>query len=564
MEHNIFFDISLLLALTVSISFVVRLLKQPMIVSYLIAGILAGPVFLNILNGSEEILEALAQFGVILLLFILGLSLNIEHIKKIGKISAIAGFAQFIFTSVIGFGILRLLGISFLPSLYISIAITFSSTIVIIKLLSDKKDLETVYGRYVVGVMIVQDIIAILTLLLLSATQNESNIGHALTLFMAKACVLLVVITFLARIVLPRIINYVASSSEFLFLFTISWCFLVATSLSLLGFSLEMGAIVAGLTLGSSPYQPQIVSRIKPLRDFFLVMFFLMLGGTLSFASIKEVIVPGVIISLFVIFGNPFIFYHTFRALRFTRRNSFLAGITAAQVSEFGFILLVAGVSYGHILGTIELPLFTIIALITIVTSSYAITYGDTVYRLLSPIFKIFGPDRYVQAQRKEDTFHTIIIGYHRIGKRIVATLEKKGKSFAVIDYNPESINQLSQKKIPHFFGDIADVEFLDVVPLSKAKLIISTVPSVEDSLTLLRHIKQLKHKVNVIVTASDEKDIPTLYKHGASYVIMPHLLGSHFISNILITQPWNKTTFDRLKRDQHTDLSHHSHTYKI
>jgi Kef-type K+ transport system membrane component KefB len=559
MIQNVFFDVSILLALTITIAFVVRLLHQPMIVSYLIAGIFAGPVFFNLLHGSHEIFEALAQFGVLLLLFMLGLSLNMEHIKKIGKIATIAGITQVTFTAAIGFLILRALGIDQTASAYLAVAITFSSTIVIVKLLSDKKDLETVYGRYVVGVMIIQDIVAILALLLLSVFGGDQALGTALGLFVAKACVLLVGITFLARIILPRLINYIASSAEFLFLFTITWCFLVATGLSALGFSPEIGAIAAGLTLGSSPYQPQIISRIKPLRDFFLVIFFLMLGGNLSFDSIGGAIIPGLFISLFVLFGNPFIFYHTFRRLRFTRRNSFLAGITAAQVSEFGFILLVAGVSYGHITGSTELPIFTIVALITIICSSYAITYGDALYRLLSPLFKLFGPDKYVQAQQKPESYHTLVVGYHRMGKRIVTALQKKKETFAVLDYNPENIHALSGKGIPHFFGDIADIEFLDIVPFSEAKLIISTVPTADDSITLLKHIKANNKRAIIIVTVSSEKDIPLLYSHGASYVIMPHLLGSHFISDVLHKKEWTKTTFETLKKEQKKDLEKHN-----
>ena len=277
MEANIFLQLAGLFGLTVTIAFVMRLLRQPLMIAYIISGMIAGPLFLNAIEHGGGTFDTLAQFGVIFLLFLVGLSLNIAHIRHIGKVSAITGLAQVLFTSTIGFFILRGLGLEIVPSVYMALALTFSSTIIIVKLLSDKKDTETVYGRHVLGLMVVQDIVAVLIMLFLTTQASDIALSEALALIAVKALAIIGLIVVLTKFVLPSILDQVASSSEFLFIFTIAWCFGIASLLLWAGFSLEIGAIIAGISLGSSPYQSEISSRIKPLRDFFLIIFFLSL-----------------------------------------------------------------------------------------------------------------------------------------------------------------------------------------------------------------------------------------------------------------------------------------------
>src|SRR3990167_3875655 len=436
MLDNIFLQLSVLLGITVSIAFVMRLLRQPLLVAYIVAGIVAGPMFLNLLEREGQTFDALAEFGVVLLIFVVGLSLNLEHVKKIGAVSAIAGVAQTLFTAAIGYLILIALGFPNVSAIYLAVAITFSSTIVIHKLLSDKKDTETVYGRYTIGLMIVQDLIAIAIMLIITSLGARQSLGIELSELALKTAAIFAFVAVMGRIVAPRFLARVAHSGELLFIFTVSWCFGLASLLYWLGFSLEIGAIAAGLTLGSSPYQPEISSRVKPLRDFFLVIFFIILGSQLTITNLPQVWWPSVILALFILFGNPLILYLTFRWLKFTRRNSFLAGVTAAQVSEFGFVLLVVGKNTNHIVGT-ELEIFTIVALLTIIISSYVITYNEQLYRRLLPLFLLFGKDRYRQQEKRRLKYDVWVFGYHRIGWKVCEALAARGVSFAVVDFNP-------------------------------------------------------------------------------------------------------------------------------
>lgn len=555
MLDSIFSQISVLLGLTVTIAFVMRMLRQPLMVGYLIAGIVAGPFVLNLVRGDKELFHALAEFGVVLLLFVVGLSLNFDHIKKIGKVSLIAGLTQVLFTSSIGFLILwGLLGFTMLSAIYVAIAITFSSTIVIVKLLIDKKDTESVYGRYTLGLMVVQDIVALLIIIVLTSFKDNMAVSEVLSMLLVKVLILGALVYLLARYIVPKIIDLVAESTEFLFIFTVAWCFGVASLLLWLGFSIEVGALIAGLTLGSSPYQTEISSRIKPLRDFFIVIFFIILGSELSLANIGSVIAPGTLLATFILFGNPFILFWVFRLLKFTRRNSFLAGVTAAQVSEFGFVLLLTGQSLGHISG-IEMEVFTLVALITIITSSYAITYNEQLYRLLRPLFKFFGRDKYRQKEIKAKPFEVWVFGYHRIGWKVCEALKNMNVKFAVVDFNPSAISKLKRHGIPAFFGDAADVEFLEQLPLHKAKMVISTLPEPDDQKTLIKSIRSKSKRTLIITNLYNLESVDSLYKAGASYVMMPHLLGGNWMARVLEDEKWTKRTFDKLRKEQKEEI---------
>lgn len=548
---SIFVQISLLLTIAVSIAFVIRLLKQPLIIAYILAGIICGPFILNLLHGDHKLYEAFAQFGVILLLFIIGLNLNFRHLKSIGRVSLITGLGQVVFTSVLGIIILLALNLPLLVAIYLALAITFSSTIVIMKLLSDKKDTETVYGRYTIGLMLVQDVLAVILIIALGIIKsNTGGSWEIIALLLLKITGAFLVLYLVSKYLLPKILDKIADTSELLFLFTLTWCFGVASLLYWLGFSLEIGAIASGIAISSSPYQLQIASRIKPLRDFFLILFFIVLGSEMSFGSMEAVFWPAAILSVFILFGNPLILYTLFRLLKFTRRNSFLAGLTAAQVSEFGFVLLFAGRQAGHLNGQ-EIPIFTAVALVTIFISSYLISYNEKIYRWFLPIFKIFGPDKYQQVEKADKKFDAWIIGYHRIGIKVGEALKKLKKNYAVIDFDPEISSKLRKEKIPFYFGDIADIEFLQALSISQSKIIIMTIPTVDDQIHLIEYIRSSNKKTLIIANAYHRNDAKALYEHGANFVMMPHFLGGQWISKILSRQKWNSKTMAQLKIEQ-------------
>ncbi|MFA6537261.1 MAG: cation:proton antiporter [Patescibacteria group bacterium] len=549
---NLFIQISLLLFVAVGSAFILRLLKQPLIVAYILTGIVCGPFFLNLIHGDGEVYNVFAKFGVVLLLFIIGLNLNFSHLRSIGKVSLFTGFGQVIFTAVIGTGILLTLNFSLITAVCLSLAMTFSSTIIIMKLLTEKKDTETIYGRYTIGLMLVQDILAVFLIIALGFLKSELIGAQPILFLFSKMLLAGAGIYLVSRYLLPKILDRVSSSGELLFLFTLTWCFGLASLFYKLGLSLEIGAIVSGLTLSASPYQLEISSRVKPLRDFFLIIFFIVLGSEMAMVSLVPVMAVAVILSLFILIGNPFILYILLRWQKFTRRNSFLVGLTAAQVSEFGFVLLFAGRELGLLTG-LEVPIFTFVALLTIFASSYLITYNEKIYRLLLPVFNFFGPDKFRQRNNVNKVYDAWVIGYHRIGIKVAEALAYKKIKYSVIDFDPQAIYKLRKNKVPFFYGDIADVEFLESLPITRSKMIIMTVPATDDQINLLNHVKKTNPQVLIIANAYEKEQAQELYAHGADFVMMPHLLGGHWIGKILRYEKINNRTFVKLKKEQDT-----------
>jgi len=533
MENNLFIQISALLAVTVSIAFIIRFLKQPLLVSYMIAGIVCGPLFFNLLSGEDHLYEAFSNFGVVLLLFIVGLELNFSYLKKIGKTSLVVGLFQFVLNFSLIFAVANFyLNLSLVGSIFLALASCFSSTIVILKLLNDKREEESVYGRYTIGLMLIQDIISIGILFCLSVFYSSESVSLGFNdLIKALSIIAFIVLSY--KFALPKILDRIASSGEFLFVFTVAWCFGVASLMVLTGLSIELGAIVAGLTLGTSKYQPEIISRIKPLRDFFIIIFFIILGSLADFRDVHSILIPALILSAFVIVIKPLVLYLVFRTMNFTRRNSFFPALTSVPLSEFGFIILLAAIKSGYLSGP-ELSIFTIATIVTIFVSSYLVSYNLKIYNFLSPVFKLFGRDKYIQRENPKENFTAMIFGYHRTGWKIGNALKDMGMSFAAVDFNPENVTRLTDHDIRAFFGDMADVEFLKALPLEKTKFIISTNHSPEDQLVLINYIRSKNKKVTIIATLYNKKYLDKLYLAGADYVMLPHLLSGTWMAALI------------------------------
>lgn len=554
MTENLFLNISVLFGITVSIAFIMRLLKQPLVVAYITAGLVAGPLFLHQLPGIEHSFESFSQFGIVLLLFLVGLSLNFEYIRRVGKNVLIGGTVQFLATVLAGYGVLHWFDFSTLGALFVAVAITFSSTIIVIKLLVEKKDLETSYGQFVVGLLLVQDIIAVLLLIALNMTHDLSNWQHTVALLLGKAALLGVCVYLLSKKVLPWLMHRVAASGEMLFVFTLAWCFGVASLVYVLGFGIEIGAVIAGISLGSSPYQPEISSRLRPLRDFFIVLFFIVLGSGLHLGELKEVLGPGLLLSGFVLLIQPFILYLVMRRLGYRRRSSFLAGVTAAQVSEFGFILVFKGQELGILQGQ-ELALLTLIALVTIFVSSYLITYNNQIYHWLRPLLNVFGKEEDEDVEIKKSPVAVWVFGYHRVGWKLCEALDAQKISYAVVDFNPQVLKTLHERGITSYFGDISDVEFLETLPLAEAELIVSTVPDPEDQKTLIRHVRRQSKKVFILASLHHIRHAKELYAAGADYILLAHLLVGLWLQDLLSNGKLTKSKFAKLRSGQTRDL---------
>ena len=533
---DMFTELSIILFLTVLISAVMHFLRQPLIIGYIISGIIAGPVVFNIVQ-SADTFSTFAQMGIIFLLFMVGLNLNFRVIGDVGKTSLLTGVGQVVFTSLIGYFIGRfLLGFPNIVAIYLAIAISFSSTIIIMKLLSDKKDLEALYGRISIGFLIVQDLIAIFVLTLISSVQRGDSVTGFAFESAIKGIGSLVVLVIISLYIFPHITKLIAKSQEFLMLFAISWCFAVASVFNYLNLSIEAGALLAGISLSMTPNHYEISYKMRPLRDFFIILFFVLLGSQMVFASISQYIVPAILFSVFILIGNPLIVMTLMGLMGYTKRNSFLAGLTVAQISEFSLILIALGVKMGHLTGEI-ISLITLIALITIAGSTYMIIYSNQLYRFLSRYLALFErPGKKIDEHKyhKDENYDIILFGHDDIGYDITTSLKKIKKKFLIIDYNPKVIINLSKEGYDCKYGDVNDTELLDELNFSKSKMIISTIPAIDTNLLLIRKVKDVNKDAIISVVAQQIDDALKLYDAGATYVIMPHFLGGCQASTLI------------------------------
>ncbi|MBI1969541.1 cation:proton antiporter [Candidatus Woesearchaeota archaeon] len=527
-----FTELSIIILLVVLLSLLMRVLKQPLIIGYIIAGILASPFFLNIVQ-STETLAIFSQIGIALLLFIVGLGLNPKVIQSIGRVAAITGIGQVAFTALVGYFILRAFGFPVLPSVYVAVALTFSSTIIIVKLLSDKQVLETLYGRISVGFLLVQDLIAILIFMFISATKDESFFSLAT---FSTGVLVLSFLFFFSYFLFPRIGFFIAKSQELLFIFSIGWCLLLAALFNYLGFSIEIGALLAGITLSMTPFHYEISAKLRPLRDFFLIIFFILLGAQMQFGYVRGNMVPALFLSLFVLIGNPIIMMVLMGILGYTKKTGFLAGLTVAQISEFSLILIALGVKLGHVQQEI-LGFVTLIGIITIFSSSYFILYAEKIYPFLAPYLTIFERrgrkvDQLLPAEQKR--YDVLLFGYNRVGFSLLEHVRKAKQKYLVVDFNPETIQQLSKEGVPCKYGDAEDSELLNELNWKDVKMVISTIPSVETNL-LLAHKVRLVNKDAILLTVAHQiEEAMDLYHAGVSYVLLPHFLGGEYAAMML------------------------------
>ncbi len=546
---TIFAELSTIIVLATLVSFIMKLLKQPLVVGYILTGILVGPYAFNFLHSVSEI-ELFSKIGIAILLFIVGLNLNPIVIREVGKVSLITGVGQVVVTSIVGFVIVRLLGYNTIDAIYTGVALTFSSTIIILKLLSDKGDLNKLYGKIAIGFLLVQDLIATFILLIISTFSVSTGHGSAagtLIGLVLKGTGIVAALFVISRYTLPRISRFFASSQELLFIFSLAWGFGVAALFAGAGFSVEIGALVAGVTLSLSPFAYEIGARMKPLRDFFIILFFILLGSQLVLGDIGQLIIPAVLLSIFVLIGNPIIVIMLMNLLGYKKKTAFMAGLTVGQISEFSLILAALAYSVGHISQQV-VSLITLVGIITIAGSTYLILYAEGLYMRVEHLLKFISfrkPTR-KESSKDGDAHDAIIFGYDRVGIDFVHAVEKLEKSYVVVDFSPAAIKRLQEQHIPFRYGDAEDLEFIEELGFQHTRLIVSTIPDFNANILLIRAYRRVNPDGIVLVISHDIDHARELYLAGASYVIMPHYLGAHHASHMIVKYGFDVQEFDR------------------
>ena len=549
MSH--FVEFAILIAVAAGVSVIMRLMRQPLIIGHIITGLIVGPLFLQLIN-SVDTLTLFSEIGIAILLFLVGLHLHPKNIKQFGGISVITGVGQVIFTSVVGFGISMLLGFDILPSMYIGVAFAFSSTIIILKLISDKGDIDSLYGRISVGFLLVQDLIAILILFLLPlVSSNDFSVGAVAWMF-AKGTLLLIAMYVISRKVIPTLGKFMARSQELLFLFTIAWGLGISAIFYVMGFGIESGALIAGISLATLPSRNEVSSRLTPLRDFFIIMFFVLLGSQMDFTNISFILPAAIALSALILIGNPLILMTIMGMLGYKKKTSLQTGFTVAQISEFSLIVIALGFKVGH-LDQDVVSLATLVGLITIFGSTYMIKYSDTIYRWLEPYLSIFERKKAFEHDIPNKEYQALIFGGNRVGYSFIEEFKRSNMDFIVIDHDPNVSEHLQGYGIDVLYGDASDLTFLESLSYESADIIVSTIPDADIN-SFIGGIARAHNKdVVTIATANRVVDAERLYGEGFEYIIMPHFLGSQHAANIVREIQFDKERY-HLMRDSHLE----------
>jgi Kef-type K+ transport system membrane component KefB len=527
-----FYEFAIILFFAALLGTVGQLLRQPLIVMFIALGILVGPSVLDVVKSKDNI-HLLAEIGISVLLFIVGLKLDVRIIKTMGKIALLTGLGQVLFTSVIGYLIGLALGFSSLHSFYIAVALTFSSTIIIVKLLSDKKEIDSLHGQIAIGFLIVQDIVVILVMIVLSAMGSDTDSSLTTDIFktILSGSGLLLLTWAAMRWIIPGLSTFLAKSQELLTLFAVAWAVSLASLGEIMGFSGEVGAFLAGVSLASSRFKDVISSRLVSLRDFLLLFFFVNLGANLDLSTIGSQLAPAIIFSVFVLVGNPLIVLVIMGAMGYRKRTSFLAGLTVAQISEFSLIFAGLGLAVGHISEEI-VGLITLVGLITIGLSTYLILYSHQIYNKIAPLLRVFqkaNPFREnAHPEHIAKPYDIIIIGIGRFGNRLAEMLDTHPElSYLGVDFDPVVVNNWLAQGKEIVYGDIEDPELLDQIPFESSRVIISTVPDLEHSKQLIKALHRAGYQGKIFVTVSNRRDMQVLEKYPVEKVLMPQQMAA-------------------------------------
>jgi Kef-type K+ transport system membrane component KefB len=540
--HSPFGEIALLLLMAACAGLVGRLLRQPLIVAFIAVGLVVGPSALDLVRSGEQI-DLLSELGIAILLFLVGMKLDTKLIRSLGTVSLLTGLGQVAFTSIFGFLIGVALGLDAVTSLYVAVALTFSSTIIIVKLLSDKKEIGALHGQIALGFLIVQDLVVVLAMILLSAigigagSGDENGAAGSILAVLGAGLALVVFVGLFVRYIATGLTTQLAKTPELLVIFAIALAAVFAALGDVIGLGKEVGGLLAGIALASTPYRETIAARLAPLRDFLLLFFFIALGATLDLSLLGAQVWPAIIFSVFVLVGNPLIVLAIMGAMGYRKRTGFLAGLTVAQISEFSLIFIAMGVSLGHVTQE-ALGLVTLVGLVTIAASTYMITYSHRLFGVFEPVLGIFerrGTPREADAPdgATGEAYKVVIFGLGRFGTAIGLRLHKRGVPVLGVDFNPSAVERWHDLGVPSVYGDATDPEFIAHLPLTDADWVVVTVPVHPSGLshedvreTLLQGVKAADFRGRIAVTSHTQADTDLLLgrrgKGGADIVFEP------------------------------------------
>ncbi len=559
MHSNVFGEISIIISLGAVIALAMRLLRQPLIIGHIITGVIAGPSFLKIIH-ADTAFNGLSSMGVALLLFIIGLDLNIRVFSKLGKTVFFTTLSQITIISAVGFFVSQLFHFDRLESAVLGLALAMSSTIIIVKLFNDKKETTRLYAQIAIGVLLLQDLVATVAKIALAAKSTSGSVVTVELLAIRGSCLMLIL--FLAgKYIVPSLTKILEGNKELLLIFALAWGLGFATLFEISGFSIETGALFAGVSLASLPYSGEMASRLKPLRDFFIVIFFITLGQAMTPGKLPSVFGIAVAFSLVVLILKPLVVLVSMGVMGYTKRASFKSAISMSQISEFSLVFIAAALSIG-VVSERASSAITLTALITFALSTYLIKYDNAIYSRIEERLRLF--ERKVTKLEQHDArahYPVVLFGYQKGGHEFVRTFKNMGRRFIVVDYNPEAIETLERQHVNYLYGDATDPELIEELNLDKAHMVISTMSDFETNKFIAHWLSNKNPKAVFICSADSAEHASELYAEDASYVMLPHFIGSEKISAFIKRKGIGKTEFKKFREKHLLYLqSHYEH----
>lgn len=525
------------------------LLKIPLILSYILAGVIIGPhLGLGLIEDSTSI-ASLSEIGLVLLMFILGLEINIKKLLQTGATVLLTGSVQ-----IFGCLLLGAVFFSLLPFdktnftvLYLAVACALSSTLIVVKILSDQMDLDSLPSRITLGILVLQDLFAI-GFIAIQPSLNNLEWFSLVTSF-SKVGLLVLISVLLARFLLPELFKKASRQPELMLILAMAWCFAMCGLADYLSLSLEMGALIAGISIASFPYHLDVAAKISSLRDFFITLFFVGLGLQIPVPNFD--ILQLTVFNIFIIFVSRLIIvFPTLHRLNYANRSSLIPAVNLSQVSEFSLVLISLGVSYNHVHPDM-LSAFIISFGITSLVSSFLIPRAHALYKVTNPFLEKIGFRDHVnrkhgeasESEQQKRKPSIVVLGFYRDASSLLFEMKARFPNevidnLMVVDFNPEAHKQLKAEGIHCQYGDISSVDTLRHLNLEQAKIIISSIPDKilkgTTNLKLLKVVKPLAPEAHIIVTAENINLAREMYNEGASYVYIPRLIGANYLAEII------------------------------
>lgn len=535
MDISILFDLGFIIFLSAVLAYVARFLKQPLIIAYVLTGLILGPMGLGFITNTQEI-QMLSELGIVFLLFSVGLEIDFRRFKHVGFAAFAGGVVQVALTFILGFAAAMAFGLDCILAVYMGLLLSFSSTMIVAKILSDKDELNTLHGRIMLGILLFQDIIAVVCLPLLKNMSLLVSMDFVSSIIL-RGLGLFAIAIILNKFFFPRILDYAAQRRDILFLTAVANCFFFIGASYILGFSLAIGGFIAGLSMANFPYNIEIVGEIHALRDFFSIVFFSSLGMQLNFWIIESMFPLFLTLLLLVMIAKPVILSLIYLFMGYGGRTSSYVGVTMGQASEFMFIIAAAMYTVGNITHEIYSLILSIVV-ISIVVTPYLSGGRDFFYEIFAKmdvrrIRHVIHPKSIAVLENPPEKVlenHTVLFGAHRMGEKIVQYLKDRGEKFVVVERDPEIVKSMARKGIYIRYGDAGNEDILKKIFLTKAKLVIITLPYADAASFVIKKTKRFNEKAKIIARAHTEFDAERLYKAGADIVIIPEFVSAEKI----------------------------------